>query len=74
MALVLLGQVAFCRPLYGGPAAPPPPSGWGGSLLFSWRHVRSRPKHNKFLFGGWLFRVSGAFAFACRVAIYHKSS
>ena len=32
MALVLLGQVAFCRPLYGGPAAPPPPSGGGAAV------------------------------------------
>ena len=32
MALVLLGQVAFCRPLYGGPAAPP--EGAAVSLIF----------------------------------------
>ena len=46
MALVLLGQVAFCRPLYGGPAAPPPPSGVrGGGAAVS---LLSRT-HNEFL-------------------------
>ena len=67
-ALVLLGQVRrFAGPYMGGRPRLPLPLG-GGSRLFGWWHglMAARHMHNKFLFGGWLSRVSEAFVFACR--------